>query len=178
MTSMQYVKKMVLIPYDEYNSWKESKKVGTNPTQMSETHLPESNHNITKPHHSHDLLQQADDREQDGKQLALDALPDNTYKELVSKIGSTVLDLLVRKGAKSLHNFIGAGEYLVAPPPGEPDAKKQKRELTEENQSSATGQQKLSNKSPVVSLVEDQKAPDTGIPKLSLKSKVTWKPLR
>ncbi len=178
MTSMQYVKKMVLIPYDEYNSWKETKKLEINPTHQSESHLPESELNITKKHQSHNLQHETGGTEEVHKVPGFEAVPDKTHKELVSKIGSTLLDLLVSKGAKSLQNFIGAGENQVAPPPGEPDAKKPRRELIEEAPSSGTDSRKQTSASAVFPKVERAKTQETEFPKTGSKAKVTWKALR
>ena len=108
MTSMQFVKKMVLIPHDEYNSWKESKRVGSNSTHLSESLPPESLNNISNNDQLPVLKDRAVLSEAEDQDGGLQQVRDKPYQELVSKIGSTLLDLLVSKGAQSIQNFMGA----------------------------------------------------------------------
>ncbi len=183
MTSMQYVKKMVLIPHDEYNSWKESKKVGLNSSHHLDSQLPEPHGNITDSDHSDKIQHLPDHSAQGDKHRGLEPVTDNTYKELVSKIGSTLLDLLVNKGAQSLQNFLGAGELdQVAPPPGEPDAKKPKRLLTEDNHSKSTNPVKIISQTtgtPKDLNKNSHNSLSQNIPqKTGSNTKLTWKHLR
>ncbi len=179
MTSMQFVKKMVLIPYDEYNSWKDSKKLEINSSHQSPSLQPDSHQNLTSNAHSDKLHEAAGVTQQTEALAPFKQVTDNTYKELVSKIGSTLLDLILSKGAKSIQNIIGSGEEdLVAPPPGEPDSKKRKRELSQDKPSPPTVQQKQSSLAPDIPKLEVEKTLHSHNMNSGLNPKATWKHLR
>ncbi len=165
MSNMQHVKKMVLIPYDEYNCWKDCKKLGISSPVHSD-----SVGSISPVHAQAPPPDQDNHSDKDVEQSS--PLTD-LHKELISKVGSTLLDLLVTKGTKGLMNLIGRGEsentHHLPPPPGEPDVNKKKRNLEEEKQD-----QPSSQPSPVKHMrsepLDSSKKVDA--------AKVTWKSLR
>ncbi len=165
MSNMQHVKKMVLIPHDEYNCWKDCKKLGISSPQQSDSV------GAISGEHEHGMATEPDNHSEKPQEQS-SALTD-LHKELISKVGSTLLDLLVTKGTKGLMNLLGRGDseppYFIPPPPGEPDVHKKKRNLVEEKQ-----QLPSSQGSPEKQIRKEGIEPgQTGSP-----TKVTWKSLR
>ena len=154
---MQHVKKMVLIPHDEYNSWIQAKKSEghlleqdifpipaksqtEHPVPETERNLdPNFTHNIPIPPADISTATPADVSTAKRTDAEKESLSGSVQKELLSKVGKTVIDVLVSRGARGLQDFIGIGdsstkrhisETISPPPPGEPEAKKKKRNLT------------------------------------------------
>ncbi len=165
MSNMQHVKKMVLIPYDEYNCWKDCKKLGVSSPAHSDSV------GSISVEHGHAPTPESDNHSDKSEDQP--ATINELQKQLISKVGSTLLDLLVTKGTKGVLNLIGRGESEpyphLPPPPGQPDANKKKRNLEEEKEDlpSSAGPAQKQVRSEAVDTIKTVPA-----------GKVTWKTLR
>ena len=128
---------MVLIPHDEYHSWIDTKKPDGNPrnpdldihsVSSSDSSVPTRASTETDISVIDNSIQHIDHS---------DSLTNSpSHDELISKIGTTVLDFLIRKGESVVSHLVGTGNQLetrqvskrgqIPPPPGEPESKKKR----------------------------------------------------